>query len=113
MPTTCVEPNETSQSVSVADREILETIAELPRDVGWFLLVGGLISELGMPGVPPFWIPGMLILWPRTGTRVANFLRRRSPNIFNQCLHMVHRYAMDLEKRYPMKRRLDPENNIK
>ena len=113
MPFTHTKPNETSQPTSAMDREILETITELPRDVGWFLLVGGLLSELVTLGVPPFWIPGMLILWPRTGTRVASFLHRRSPKIFNQCLHMVHRYAMDLERRYPMMRRIDSENNIK
>ena len=109
MPLTHTEPNETSQPTSATDREILETIAELPRDVGWFLLVGGLLSELGMPGVPPFWIPGILILWPRTGVRVAKFLHRRSPKVFNQCLHMVHRYATDLESRYPRHRNQTPQ----
>jgi hypothetical protein len=103
MPVICSDSGGTPQPVPAPDREILETIAELPRDVGWFLLVGGLISELGMPGVPPFWIPGMLILWPRTGTRVAKYLQRRSPSLFNKCLHMVNRYAQDLEKRYPMR----------
>jgi hypothetical protein len=90
-----------SQPTPAPDGEFLAEIAELPRDVGWFLLVGGLLSELGTPGVPPFWIIGILVLWPRTGARLASHLQRRSPNLFNGCLRMVNRYAQDLEKKYP------------
>ena len=83
------------------DPEVLELIAELPRDVGWFLLVGGLLTELGVVGVPPFWIIGIMILWPQTGMRVAACLKRRSPGLFKGCLRMVGRYARDLERRHP------------
>ena len=82
-------------------REVLEKIAELPRDVGWFLLVTGLLSELGAPGVPPFWILGILILWPRLGAPIGACLQRRAPKMFEGCVRMVSRYADDLERRYP------------
>jgi hypothetical protein len=97
----CKRTPGTPQLTPAPDREFLEEIAELPRDVGWFLLVGGLLSEFGALGVPPFWILGILILWPRTGARLASRLQRRSPSLFNGCLRMVHRYAQELERRYP------------
>ena len=90
-----------SQSAPSLDDDALDMIAELPRDVGWFLLLGGLLSEFGTLGVPPFWIVGILILWPRTGKRVAKILQRRSPKLFDGCLSMVNRYAQDLESKYP------------
>lgn len=84
--------------------EHLEEIAALPRDVGWFLLVVGLLSELGAPGVPPFWIIGIMILWPRIGARMGSVLQRRAPKLFTGCVRMVRRYASDLESRYPHRR---------
>jgi hypothetical protein len=78
-----------------------ETMAALPRDVGWFLLVAGLVSELGVPGVPPFWIFGILILWPRAGAPLAARLQRHAPRLFAGSLRTIDRYARDLERRYP------------
>jgi hypothetical protein len=79
----------------------LDTIAGLPRDVGWFLLVAGLLSELGVPGVPPFWVFGVLVLWPRAGAPLATGLQRRAPRLFAGCLRTLDRYVQDLERRYP------------
>ena len=74
---------------------------ELPRDVGWILLITGLASELGMPGVPPFWIAGVMILWPETGERLARPLRRRLPSSYGRMQDMIRRYVTDLKSRYP------------
>ena len=82
-------------------RQALEQISELPRDVGWILLIAGLLSELGAPGVPPIWIIGILILWPRLGAPIAACLQRRTPKLFEGCVRMVSRYSHDLERRYP------------
>ncbi|MGY6216686.1 hypothetical protein ACW73L_16130 [Methylolobus aquaticus] len=78
-----------------------DTIAGLPRDVGWLLLVAGLVSELGVPGVPPFWIFGLLILWPSAGAPLAARLERHAPRLFAGSLRTIDRYARDLERRYP------------
>lgn len=79
----------------------LKQIAELPRDVGWNLLIAGFLSELGVPGVPPVWVIGLLILWPRFGAPIGACLQRRTPNLFESCIRMISRYAHDLEHRYP------------
>ena len=76
-------------------------LQHLPKDVGWILLISGLLSELGMPGIPPFWIAGIMILWPETGYRIAKPIRKRFPKAFSQSMRMVSRYADDLERRYP------------
>ena len=83
--------------------EDTESLHHLPKDVGWMLLVSGLISELGMPGVPPFWIAGLMILWPETGQRIARPMAKRFPKAYRQSMALIHRYVDDLEKRYPIR----------
>ncbi|NBS17282.1 MAG: hypothetical protein EBT06_10140 [Gammaproteobacteria bacterium] len=83
--------------------EALKAIEHLPRDVGWLLLVTGLLSEVGMPGVPPFWIFGILILWPEMGVKVTRPIHRRFPSAFGGALQLVNRFADDLDARYPPK----------
>ena len=78
----------------------LTQIAELPRDVGWMLLITGLLSEVA-PLIPPFWILGILILWPDLGSPAGRVLHRKCPRLFRGTVDMVNRYAKDLEKRYP------------
>lgn len=95
---------ESGAARSQAVRQNVEAIAALPRDVGWFLLVGGLLSELGAPGVPPFWILGIIILWPRVGQRIGETMQRRAPKLFCRCISLIKRYAGDLEQRYPRRR---------
>lgn len=80
--------------------DIPEDIAALPKDVGWILFVSGLLSEV-VAGVPPYWVAGMLILWPQTSLALLKPFRRRCPKAFNRMLAMVSRYAHDLEARYP------------
>ncbi len=95
---------ERSTSVNEPDRSSagnLEEISKLPRDVGWYLLIGGLLSGFGIPGVPPFWILGLLILSPRFGKRLGIVCQRRAPKVLQGCIGMVNRYANDLERRYP------------
>ena len=78
----------------------LTQISELPRDVGWMLLISGLLSEVA-PLIPPFWILGILILWPDLGSPAGRVLNRKCPRLFRGTVDMVNRYAKDLEKRYP------------
>ena len=87
-------------NVDPAD-SLAEEWDELPRDVGWILLITGLASELGMPGVPPFWIAGVMILWPETGEKLARPLRRRFPRSYGRMQGMIRRYVTDLKSRYP------------
>lgn len=83
------------------EEEIPEDFRHLPRDVGWILLFSGLLSEVGMPGVPPFWIAGIMILWPETGYRLTRPLQKRFPKAYKQSIKMVSRYVSDLERRFP------------
>ena len=89
-----------STVVDPAD-SLAEEWDELPRDVGWILLIAGLASELGMPGVPPFWIAGVMILWPETGEKLARPLQRRFPRSYGRMQGMIRRYVTDLKSRYP------------
>lgn len=78
-----------------------EDLAHLPRDVGWILLISGLLSELGIPGIPPFWIGGIMILWPDLGYKVSRPIQKRFPKAFSSSIQMISRFAGDLERRYP------------
>lgn len=78
----------------------LTQISELPKDVGWMLLITGLLSEVA-PLIPPFWILGILILWPDLGSPAGRVMHRKCPRLFKGTVDMVNQYAKDLEKRYP------------
>jgi len=78
-----------------------EGLNDIPRDVGWILLITGLASELGLPGVPPFWIAGVMIVWPKAGDILGQPIRRRFPGSYDRMLGLVRRYTMDLKSRYP------------
>lgn len=84
-----------------APEDVIEHLEALPRDVGWMLLISGLLSELGMIGVPPFWVFGLLILWPRMGRPVVGLLGRRAPRALRFSARLVKRFATDLDTRYP------------
>ncbi|QJD30337.1 hypothetical protein [Methylococcus geothermalis] len=98
------EPNESAHPASAllpTNRdEALSRIGKLPRDIGWMLLGGGLLSEVVM-GLPPFWVLGILILYPPIGVPLAGFMERRAPGLLAGSLDFVHRYLDDLERRYP------------
>lgn len=98
-------PNqETGRSKYSSDQELdvaLEGLQSLPRDLGWTLLITGLLSELGVPGIPPFWIGGLLILWPEKSLRITAPIKKRFPKAFGQSIQMITRFAADLEARYP------------
>lgn len=85
------------QSLTEEDVNRLES---LPKDVGWMLLGGGLMSEL-MMGLPPFWVLGIIIVYPRVGMPIAGLMRRRTPRLLSATLDFAERYVVDLERRYP------------
>lgn len=80
--------------------DALSQIEKLPRDIGWMLLGGGLLSEVVM-GLPPFWVVGIMILYPQIGLPLAGLLERRTPKLLAGSLDFVKRYIDDLERRYP------------
>lgn len=93
--------------VSLAEtdvEEIPEDLRHLPRDVGWILLISGLMTEFGIPGIPPFWIAGIMVLWPETGYRLTRPLQKRFPRAYKQSIKMVSRFVSDLDRRYPPKK---------
>lgn len=92
-----------NKSSEIESPELPEGLAHLPRDVGWILLIAGLLSELGIPGIPPFWIGGILILWPEAGDRLTRPIQKRFPKAFSGAIQMISKYADDLEQRYPKK----------
>lgn len=79
-------------------------IETIPRDVGWLLLCGGLLTELGLPGVPPVWIFGLMIVWPRAGRVVSRTLQAHAPGAYRVGTAWLLRYVCDLEGRYPRPR---------
>lgn len=81
-------------------KDALSRIEKLPRDVGWMLLAGGLMSEVVM-GLPPFWVIGILILYPQIAAPLTGFLDRKAPGALSRSLDFVDRYLDDLERRYP------------
>lgn len=88
--------NQAHESHSIATE-----LDEIPKDVGWILLITGLASELGLPGVPPFWIAGVMIVWPKAGDVLGRPIRRRFPGSYDRMLGLVRRYTKDLKTRYP------------
>ncbi len=89
------------KSITDEAAQLEEEFRKIPRDVGWILLITGLASEIGLPGVPPFWIAGMMVLWPKTGSLVTRPIRRKFPRSFHRMRGMVRRYVEDLQDRYP------------
>jgi hypothetical protein len=83
-------------------KKIQEDLSKMPKDVGWLLLITGLASEAGLPGVPPFWIAGLLILWPKTGVLVSRPIQRHFPRSFHHMHGMISRYINDLHVRFPL-----------
>lgn len=98
------EPDESSRAGAAlmppSRKDALSRIEKLPRDVGWMLLAGGLMSEVVM-GLPPFWVIGILILYPQIGAPLTGFLERKAPGALSGSLDFVDRYLEDLERRYP------------
>ncbi len=88
------------QTLAAEHHETFSRLANLPRSLGWFLLLGGLMSEVIM-GLPPFWILGILILWPKSGARLVGLLHRRAPKSVQGGVGFVNRFLVDLDRRYP------------
>ncbi|MEW6038710.1 MAG: hypothetical protein AB1648_10740 [Pseudomonadota bacterium] len=97
-PAECTRPG--TALVPLSPKDALNRIEKLPRDIGWMLLAGGLMSEVVM-GLPPFWVLGILILYPQIGGPLTGFLERKAPRLLTGSLDFVDRYLGDLERRYP------------
>lgn len=95
---------EVACSVDTALNPEAVAIETIPRDVGWLLLCGGLLTELGLPGVPPVWIFGLMIVWPRAGRVVSRTLQSHAPGAYRVGAAWLLRYVCDLEGRYPRPR---------
>lgn len=72
------------------------------------LLVSGLAVDVVTPGVPPFWIFGVLILWPHTGLKLTAPIHKRYPRVFKGSLRLINRYVEDLNRRYPQNVKTPP-----
>ncbi|MFO0891414.1 MAG: hypothetical protein U0790_20000, partial [Isosphaeraceae bacterium] len=88
------------------DREEVERIEMLPKEVGVLLVVAG-IGGILLPGPvgSPLLILGGVILWPRWFRRVDDLCRKRFPGLHRQSVRQIHRFLEDLDWRYPLDRR--------
>lgn len=86
-------------------RAALREVRALPKDVGWMLLVSGLAVDLVTPGIPPYWIFGVLVIWPHAGLKLTAPIHKHYPGVFKGSLKLINRYVQDLEARYPRHRR--------
>jgi len=85
-------------------------VRDLPHDVGYLLLAGGLIGVVapGILGLDMLAL-GTLILWPGNQRRVERWLQGdpSTPRFLRGSLKQVERFLDSLEKRYP---RRDPSS---
>jgi hypothetical protein len=84
------------------DDALLES---LPKEVGVLLIVAG-IGGLLLPGPigTPFLVIGGVVLFPRTFRKVDQSMKKRFPKFYLQGVRQVHRFVVDLERRYPTPR---------
>lgn len=77
---------------------------ELPRDVGWLLLMGGMIGFVapGILGLDMLAL-GTLILWPGNQQRIERWLNGHpsTPKPLRGSMKQVNRFLESLESRYP------------
>ena len=80
------------------------------------LLVSGLAVDLVTPGIPPYWIFGVLVIWPHAGLKLTAPIHKRYPKVFQGSLKLINRYVQDLEARYPRTHRkpdlIKPSTNV-
>jgi hypothetical protein len=77
-------------------------LESMPKELGVLMLVVGVGGVL-LPGPigTPFLVAGGVILWPSAFRRVDRALERRCPRLHRAGLAQIHRFIIDLERRYP------------
>ena len=97
----CSPADERFAPTSPVDEDV-ETLKQLPKEVGVMLMTVGVMG-LVLPGVvgTPAVIVGGLVLWPKTFSKMEQWFRGRCPEFHQKGLVQMRRYIADLEKRYP------------
>ena len=87
---------------AVADEEVMQRIANLPRDVGWMMVSVGVLGVI-LPGIPgvPFLLAGSAVLTPGGPRLLTRWARRRPQGVVHGGLKQIGRWLDDLERRYP------------
>jgi len=77
-------------------------LESLPKEVGVLLVVAG-IGGLLLPGPigTPFLILGGVVLYPKIFRKLDRGLQKRFPKFHREGMKQVHRFVIDLERRYP------------
>jgi hypothetical protein len=79
-----------------------ELVGALPKEVGVLLMIVG-IGGLLLPGPvgSPFFLLGLVTLWPSAFGKLEAAFQNRFPRIHREGMRQVKRYLTDLERRYP------------
>jgi hypothetical protein len=74
----------------------------LPKEAGLFLILIG-VGGILLPGPvgTPFLILGGLVFFPNAFRRFDRGLKQRFPRSHRKGMRQVHRFVVDLERRYP------------
>jgi hypothetical protein len=79
----------------------LNTIKDLPKEVGVMLITAGIVGFiLPGPGAPAI-IAGGLVLWPEAFGKLESWLERSHPKVHRKGMQQINRFLNDLQKRYP------------
>lgn len=82
----------------------LTELRRLPQDVGWLLMVGGVIGFVapGILGLDMLAL-GAMIVWPGNARRIEGWLEdeSKSPRLLRGSMRQVNRFLGSLESRYP------------
>ncbi len=79
----------------------LNTIKNLPKEVGVMLITAGIVGFiLPGPGTPAI-IAGGLVLWPEAFGKLESWLERSHPKVHRKGMQQINRFLNDLQKRYP------------
>jgi hypothetical protein len=96
------EQLEQQLAIMQIDQETADRIRKLPKDVGWLLLMAGVLGLL-VPGVigTPFFVLGSFMVWPPSRGKAERWLSGQSPKAFKGSMKQINRFLDDLERRYP------------
>ena len=79
----------------------VNTIKDLPKELGVMLLTAGIVGFiLPGPGTPAI-VAGGLVLWPKAFGRLESWLERAHPKVHREGMQQINRFLSDLQKRYP------------